>query len=107
GWSERLNRYASANGPVIALVGFADRAIVTEAKSNGAVACLELPYNLDDLVDLIDRTDRSLPPEAWPLPARAEAPHALPPRPRRARRHHESSMAVPPWSESDRAPKLN
>ena len=81
GWCERLQRYAQATGPVIALFGFADRTTVAQARANGAAACLELPYNVDDLLYAIDRTARSVPPASWPLPARVELPHLLPPRP--------------------------
>jgi hypothetical protein len=83
GWPERLDRRVLATGPVIGLMGFADRATVTLAKANGARACLELPCESDDLLDVIDRVTRSFPLEKWPLPPRAEPPHVLPPRPRR------------------------
>jgi hypothetical protein len=84
-WAERLERRSRATGPVIALFSFADRMIVAGAKACGAIACLELPCNLDDLLDVIDRTTRSMPLESWPAPARLEPPHVLPPRPRRLR----------------------
>jgi CheY-like chemotaxis protein len=54
-WSERLARRALTAGPVIALIGFADRTTVTQAKSAGAVACLDLPSRVDDLLDVIDQ----------------------------------------------------
>jgi hypothetical protein len=54
-WSERLARRALLAGPVIALIGFADRTTVTQAKAAGAVACLDLPSRVDDLLDVIDR----------------------------------------------------
>ena len=82
-WSQRLERRSRSNGPVIALFGFADRETVTLAKACGAIACLELPYNVDDLIDVIDRAARSLSPERWPIPVRVEQPHRLPPPPRR------------------------
>src|SRR5205814_1629995 len=83
GWAERLERRALRTGPVIALAGFADRATITRAKASGAVAGLDLPCNLDDLLDVIDRTVRSTLSEVWPVPARVEPPHTLPPPPRR------------------------
>jgi hypothetical protein len=92
-WPERLERVASKNGPVIALMGFASRETVTLAKARGAIACLELPCNVDDLIDLIDRVPRVLTPERWPVPVRAEAPHRLPPPPRR-RKVREGAAVV-------------
>jgi len=53
-WSDRLARRAQTAGPVIALIGFADRTTVTQAKAAGAVACLDLPFRVDDLLDVID-----------------------------------------------------
>ena len=47
-WESQLET-ASRLGPVIALLGFADRAIVGKARSLGARACLELPFDRDDL----------------------------------------------------------
>jgi hypothetical protein len=82
-WAERLGRRAVAAGPIIGLLGFAERSTVTLAKANGACACLELPCDRDDLLEVIDRVTRTIPPENWPLPPRAEPPHVLPPRSRR------------------------
>ena len=61
-WSQRLERRSRATGPVIALFGFADRETVTLAKACGAIACLELPYDVDDLIDVIDRAAERSPP---------------------------------------------
>jgi hypothetical protein len=91
-WSERLERVARENGPVIALMGFPDREAVTLAKARGAIACLELPYNVDDLVDLIDRAPRSLTGRV-PVPARAEPAHRLPPPPQRPRVGDRAAVA--------------
>ncbi len=101
-WCERLKHYSQSTGPVIALLGFADRTIVAEAKAHGAVACIELPYDVDDLIDVIDRTARNVPPASWPLPARVERPHFLPPRPRRRRQPREAPAPAPapPWSRN-------
>ena len=98
-WSQRLARRSHSTGPVIALVGFADRETVTLAKTSGAIACLELPYDVDDLIDLIDRAARSLSPDRWPIPVRVEQPHRLPPPPRRRSQHQEHPAAAVPWSE--------
>jgi hypothetical protein len=72
-WSERLARRAQSHQPVIALIGFADRALVSEARAAGAAACLELPFRVEDLVDVIHAvTDRYSPntanPELAPSP---------------------------------------
>jgi AmiR/NasT family two-component response regulator len=82
-WAERLERHALNHGPVVALVGFADRNTVALAKSKGALACLELPLNLDDLIDVIDRVARTLAKDVRAVAGRAEPPHLLPPRSRR------------------------
>ncbi len=74
-WSLRL-AHRNSTSPLIALLGFADRAIVTEAKSNGASACLELPVDLGDLIAVLDRLTSS----------RGEPPHDLPPSPVSRRR---------------------
>jgi hypothetical protein len=105
-WSERLKQYSAATGPVIALLGFADRTTVAQARSSGAVACLELPYELDDLLHVVDRTARTLPRGSWPLPPRVEPPHVLPPRPRRRGRPQESPAPAPPWPEHDHRPTI-
>jgi hypothetical protein len=96
GWPERLDRRVLATGPVIGLMGFADRSTVTLAKAKGACACLELPCDCDDLLDVIARVTRSIPLEKWALPLRAEPPHNLPPRPRRRVSAPPSSSLVEP-----------
>ncbi len=53
-WSREIARRAE-RGPLIALLGFADRALVAEAHAQGAVACLELPLDLADLASVLDR----------------------------------------------------
>jgi hypothetical protein len=97
GWPDRIDRHATATGPMIALMGFAERSTVTFAKAKGASACLELPYDRDDLLDVIDRVVRSADPEKWPLPPRAEPSHVLPPRPR------QRSSALTGTGVSDRS----
>jgi len=105
-WPERLERRSLATGPVIALFSFADRMIVARARALGAVACLELPCNVDDLLDVIDRNTRSMPEESWPVPGRLEPPHVLPPRPRRRSRPQETPKGTPPWSVPQRRPTI-
>jgi hypothetical protein len=104
GWPERLDRRVLATGPVIALMGFADRSTVTLAKAKGACACLELPCDSDDLLDVIERVTRSIPLEEWALPPRAEPPHHLPPRPRRRVSAPTRSSFVEPSLWSDHRP---
>lgn len=90
-WTEQLER-RSRGGPVVALLGFADRAAVSAAREAGASACLDLPCAIDDLIHVLDRivketavaalggaSKRVQPPHAIP------APHAVRPHPARAR----------------------
>ena len=105
-WSQRLERRSRTNGPVIALFGFADRETVTLARACGAIACLELPYNVDDLIDVIDRAAKTLAPSQWPIPVRAEQPHRLPPPPRRRKDRQERTVAAKPWSDRDKGPRI-
>jgi hypothetical protein len=95
GWSEILERRALGTGPVIAVMGFADRTTVSRAKAHGAAVCLDLPFEIDDLIDSVARAGGSRAPEQWPLAARAEPPHQLPPRPRRRMQAREPSLVVP------------
>ena len=74
-WPQALARRGPAD-PVVALLGFADRALVTEARARGAAACLELPLDLADLIATLDRLTAP----------RVEPGHALPPAPARLRR---------------------
>ncbi len=104
-WPQRLEWRVARTGPVIALAGFADRDVVARAHKAGAVACLELPCDTDDLVDAVDRAVALTPAEAWPIPPRLELPHAFPPPRRKARqprRHPQHGMAVAPSTWSDR-----
>jgi hypothetical protein len=106
GWADRLERHSLATGPVIALLGFGDRTIVGQARAMGAVACLELPCNLDDLLDAVDRAIRTLHPEAWPAGPRLEQPHVLPPRSRRRSPPDEVQFGAPTWSKSSGGPTI-
>jgi hypothetical protein len=78
-WPRALMR-RSRLGPVVVLLGFADRALVTQARAHGAAACLELPYDVFDLGHVLDRVTAP----------RGEPAHAVPPppasRPRGSRR---------------------
>ncbi len=54
GWPEKLARRARV-APVVALLGFADRATVDLARAHGASACLDLPCEVADLLNALDR----------------------------------------------------
>ena len=105
GWALRLESRAQRTGPVIALAGFADRAVVTLARQSGAVACLELPCDFDDLIDVVDRTVDQAPLDSWPGPMRFEPPHPLP-APRRNPRRHRNLVAPARWPEGGGPPTI-
>jgi hypothetical protein len=105
-WAERLDRHARQAGPVVALIGFPDRDTVALARSKGAVACLELPLNLDDLVDVIERLAQSLHLEGRSAPPRAEPPHTLPPRPRGKGANGRTPAELKRWPGPGRAPTI-
>ena len=69
-WATRLGARANA-GPTIAAIGFLDRATRAQARQAGAVACLDLPAELADLVRAVDRATGS----------RRDPAHAAIPRP--------------------------
>jgi hypothetical protein len=104
-WARRLEWRSHRTGPVITLAGFADRAVVTRARDAAAVACLELPCELEDLIDVVDRVTSLVPPDSWPLPARTEIPHALP-APRRGARSQRSPVAASRWPDRGATPTI-
>lgn len=69
-WTQGLAHRARL-GPVVALLGFADRALVRQARAHGASACLELPCDPADLIWALDRL----------AARRAEPAHDVPPPP--------------------------
>lgn len=73
-WTRQLARH-SRLATVVALLGFADRALVREARAQGASACLDLPCDPADLVEVLDRLASS----------RADRMHEVPPPPRSLR----------------------
>lgn len=95
-WDARL-AHVSAGRRLIALLGFADRASVSLARSRGASACLDLPCDPDDLVHVCDRL--LLAPETSPSRP-FSPPHSLPPAPMLSRRHGEVSGRRPDPSRS-------
>ncbi len=69
-WPDILAR-RSHRGPLIALVGFADRRLVARARQAGASACLEIPFDVLDLGHVLRRVESG----------RSEPAHAVPPAP--------------------------
>ena len=106
GWAERLEWRALRTGPIIALAGFADRAIVAQARAAGAIACLELPCDLEDVFYAIERAVQSTDPKSWPVPSRVEPPHALPPRSHQQTRRRGNPAVASPWSDRGPLPKI-
>jgi hypothetical protein len=73
-WPRTL-AHEAARRPVVALIGFADRGLVTLARSRGAAACLDLPCDPADLAFTLARI------AARAEGTRIEPGHAEPPRP--------------------------
>ena len=100
-------------GPVVALLGFADRATVGQARASGAAACLDLPLDVNDLVHVIERVNRKLRSgSATKSEGRIELAHAVPPAPAsRAKRGRaairQRQTRPPPWSEDEAASTIN
>jgi hypothetical protein len=69
-WPTRLASLAKS-GPVVALLGFADRSSVTLARKHGASACLDLPCDVGDFLAALDRVTT----------IRQDRPHDVPPVP--------------------------
>ena len=69
-WPRTLQRRVR-QAPVVALIGFADRELAAQARELGASACLELPCDPADLVEVLDRLSA----------VRAEPGHDVPPAP--------------------------
>jgi hypothetical protein len=86
GWRAAVRERARL-GPVVALLGFADRDTVRLAWASGAAACLDVPFDLDDLVFLLDRVQNSTVLDRRAAASiRIEAAHSLPPVPTPHRR---------------------
>ncbi len=74
-WTTTLARQAQL-ASIVTILGFADRALVREARLEGASACLEAPCELGDLLFVLDRLSA----------IRSEAGHGVPPPPVTSRR---------------------
>ncbi len=110
-WARSLEQRTHL-GPVVALLGFADRATVGQARASGAAACLDLPVDGNDLVHVIERMNWKLRPESSKTEGRIEPAHAVPPAPAsRAKRGRaairQRQMRPPLWSEDAAAPTIN
>jgi DNA-binding NarL/FixJ family response regulator len=109
----RLLEERTQLGPVVALLGFADRATVRQARASGAAACLDLPVDVNDLVHVIERVNRKLRSELGTRSeSRIEPAHAVPPAPAsRAKRGRaairQRQMRPPLWSEDPAASTIN
>lgn len=84
-WGRALARRAKL-GLVVALIGLADRSLVEQAQSQGASACLELPCDPLDLIDVLDRLCAS---------SRLDRTHGVPPPPRGLRRGPQKVVVEP------------
>lgn len=69
-WVESL-REPALRRSVLALIGFADRCSVTLAREAGAWACLDSPFDLEDLAFVLDRLAA--------MPSPIDGPHIVPP----------------------------
>jgi len=100
-------------GPVVALLGFADRATVGQARASGAAGCLDLPLDVNDLVHVIERVNRKLRSDSsTKFEGRIEPAHAVPPGPvsraKRGRAAIRQRETRPPlWSEDEAASTIN
>jgi CheY-like chemotaxis protein len=109
----RLLEERTKLGPVVALLGFADRATVGQARASGAAACLDLPLDVNDLVHVIERVNRKLRLDtSTKFEGRIEPAHAVPPGPvSRAKRGgaaiRQRETPPPLWSEDEAASTIN
>jgi CheY-like chemotaxis protein len=109
----RLLEERTKLGPVVALLGFADRATVGQARASGAAGCLDLPLDVNDLVHVIERVNRKLRSDSSTrFEGRIEPAHAVPPGPvsraKRGRAAIRQRETRPPlWPEDEAASTIN
>jgi len=109
----RLLEERTKLGPVVALLGFADRATVGQARASGAAGCLDLPLDVNDLVHVIERVNRKFRADSSSkTEGRIEPAHAVPPAPvsraKRGRAAIRQRETRPPlWSEDEAASTIN
>lgn len=75
-WTQDLGRRTKL-GPVVVLLGFADREQVLLARKAGASACLEMPFDLAELALALARTVVAGRPQAQPAHPTPPPPAAL------------------------------
>ena len=109
----RLLEERTKLGPVVALLGFADRATVGQARASGAAGCLDLPLDVNDLVHVIERVNRKFRSDSSSKSeGRIEPAHAVPPAPvsraKRGRAAIRQRETRPPlWSEDEAASTIH
>jgi hypothetical protein len=106
-WAEQLER-RSSRGPVVALLGFADRAAVSAARDAGASACLDFPCAIDDLIHVLDRLAvEAASPTRGDSGTRAQSPHPIPaPHAARPQRGRTSPASGAVWPKPAAAPRM-
>jgi hypothetical protein len=111
-WPRWLENHAKL-GPVLGLLGFADRAAVRQARASGALACLDLPVDVFDLVHVLLRVNRTWRSDSKSKPSsRIESAHVLPPAPVSRARPGKAAIGRlatrrPLWSDGDSPPTIN
>jgi hypothetical protein len=109
----RLLEERTKLGPVVALLEFADRATVGQARASGAAGCLDLPLDVNDLVHVIERVNWKLRSDSsTKFAGRIEPAHAVPPGPvsraKRGRAAIRQRETRPPlWSADEAASTIN
>ena len=104
---QRWLQHRTQLGPVLALIGFGDRATVGQARNSGAAACLDLPVDASDLIHVIGRINRKMLADySSNSEGRVEPAHVVPPAPvsraRRGRAAISQRTTHPPvWSEGE------
>ena len=78
-WPDTLSCLTHQGGPVVALIGLANRDQVAQARRGGAAAVLDLPFDPSDLEFVLDRLELDLrskpcPPACQPLPGNPNVP---------------------------------
>ena len=111
-WTQRLEERCKL-GPVVALMGFADRATVSEARRHGASACLDAPVDPHDLIDALNRVGRAVPVGTVRSPALRQPERACAPGTSGAREPGKSWQGGDPrtgaprrWPDRERAHRI-
>jgi hypothetical protein len=111
-WPKWLENHAK-RGPVLGLLGFADRAAVRQARASGALACLDLPVDVHDLVHVLLRVNRTWRSNSTSTgSSRIEPAHIAPPAPLIRARPGKAAIrrlatCRPLWSEGESPPTID